>query len=169
MKKIIYKNGEKHLQSEGNQKRLFAHYNLSLTDVAKLCSNHFEVSIDVMKSQSREAWFVKARHCFTWLIYHFSNISVVQIGDFLGGRDHTTVLYGRDCISDALSINDERIVPHIEKLKAECLKFEPKPDPKTVRPIIPIIKPKESTVFPTPMIPSTFFEANYHHEPILNN
>jgi len=41
-----------------------------------------------------------------YLLRQETNISLPQIGDALGGRDHTTIMYGCDKIADLLERDD---------------------------------------------------------------
>jgi chromosomal replication initiator protein len=41
-----------------------------------------------------------------YLLRQEANISLPQIGDALGGRDHTTIMYGCDKIADLLERDD---------------------------------------------------------------
>jgi chromosomal replication initiator protein len=41
-----------------------------------------------------------------YLLRHETGASLPQIGEALGGRDHTTVMYGVDRIADRLEIDD---------------------------------------------------------------
>ncbi len=51
-------------------------------------------SIEQLKSQSRKHSLAIARHYAMWRMRQETRQSLPQIGAFLGGRDHTTVLHG---------------------------------------------------------------------------
>jgi chromosomal replication initiator protein len=46
------------------------------------------------------------RQIAMYLLREEANISLPQIGDALGGRDHTTIMYGCDKIADLLERDD---------------------------------------------------------------
>lgn len=52
-------------------------------------------------SRFRMAGLVRARKLAMWSLFKFSYMSLPQIGVYMG-RDHTTVIYGRDWVDDAL-------------------------------------------------------------------
>lgn len=59
-------------------------------------------------SDRRTAGLVQARQCAYWLTRHHTHLSLPRIGDYLGGKDHTTILYG--CRRVERVILDEQIV-----------------------------------------------------------
>ncbi len=113
-------------QRNKQRKREYPHYNLSCTDVSKFVMYHFEIPLSELKGESRVQWFVKARHVFCYLVFHFSRVPLETIGKFLNDRDHATVIYSVESITNAISIQDDRTVPHVEVLKAKLLQLEPK-------------------------------------------
>jgi hypothetical protein len=57
------------------------------------CATRFGCSRADITGPSRVARLVRARHCAAWLARRWTPLSTVQIGQRLGGRDHTTVLH----------------------------------------------------------------------------
>jgi chromosomal replication initiator protein len=57
-------------------------------------------------SRDRSRKVALPRQIAMYLLREESNISLPQIGDALGGRDHTTVMYGCDKIADLLERDD---------------------------------------------------------------
>lgn len=99
--------------------RLYAYCNLSLEDVQYFVCNHFRVSIEQLRCSKRKRTFVRARHAFAWLAYHFTKYSVSEIANHLQ-RDHTSIMYGRDTVAESLDINDNYFGDDIQLLKANC-------------------------------------------------
>lgn len=58
-------------------------------------------------SDRRTAGIVQARQAAYWLTRHHTHLSLPRIGDYLGGKDHTTVLHG--CRRVERVILDEQI------------------------------------------------------------
>ena len=62
-----------------------------INKIKELTCQYFElVAID---GQSRKVKFVMARSMFCTIIRNTFNISFSEIGSYLGGRDHSTVMY----------------------------------------------------------------------------
>jgi chromosomal replication initiator protein len=53
-----------------------------------------------------------------YLLREEANISLPQIGDALGGRDHTTVMYGCEKIADLLE-RDDRIRRQVFQIREQ--------------------------------------------------
>lgn len=67
------------------------------------------------RTRKRDA--VYFRQLCMFFIYKNTALSLESIGRRFGGRDHTTVVYGRDTIKDYLSIKDEKVVNDITSIK----------------------------------------------------
>jgi chromosomal replication initiator protein len=59
-----------------------------------------------------------------YLLREESNISLPQIGEALGGRDHTTVMYGCDKVSDLLE-RDDRLRRRVVEIREHIYKQVP--------------------------------------------
>lgn len=73
-----------------------------LTSVA----NAFGINVERMLSRDRSREVALPRQIAMYLLREESNASLPSIGKTLGGRDHTTVLYGCDKIADLLERDD---------------------------------------------------------------
>lgn len=71
-------------------------------------------SVDI-KSHSRKREYVDARHAFCWAVWNFSAFSTTKTGVYLGGRDHTSILSGRNRVEELLSY-DKDTQSKIERL-----------------------------------------------------
>ena len=71
--------------------------------VLKVVSENFNVSIEELKSSSRKREITLARQVGMYLIRQHTDLSLPKIGEFFGGKDHTTVLYSCDKISQLQS------------------------------------------------------------------
>ena len=58
------------------------------------------------------------RQIAMFLMREEANISLPQIGEALGGRDHTTVMYGCDKIADLLE-RDDRLRRQVVEIRDE--------------------------------------------------
>jgi len=75
-------------------------------DVVRTVAESFGIDLDQMLSRNRSRKVALPRQIAMYLLREESNISLPQIGDALGGRDHTTVMYGCDKIADLLERDD---------------------------------------------------------------
>jgi chromosomal replication initiator protein len=63
---------------------------------------YFGLSADQMTGKSRDKSVVVPRQIAMYLVREETSASLEQIGQFLGGRDHTTVMHGWDKIGTAV-------------------------------------------------------------------
>jgi chromosomal replication initiator protein len=75
-------------------------------EVIRKVAEVFGVAIERMLGRERTREVALPRQIAMYLLREESNISLPQIGDTLGGRDHTTVMYGCDKIADLLERDD---------------------------------------------------------------
>ncbi len=66
----------------------------SLRGIAARTARHFALKVNELKSPSRRRTVVAARDVAMYLARRLTPSSLEQIGNFFGGRDHTTVLHG---------------------------------------------------------------------------
>jgi chromosomal replication initiator protein len=75
-------------------------------EVIKSVADAFGVQMDRMLSRDRSREVALPRQIAMYLMREESNISLPLIGETLGGRDHTTIMYGCDKIADLLERDD---------------------------------------------------------------
>lgn len=63
-------------------------------DVIAAVCNYFEIKPTQIKGIKRDATLVRARQVCMLLLKEELKISLVEIGNLLGGRDHTTIMHG---------------------------------------------------------------------------
>jgi len=76
--------------------------------LAEVCIKHGVSRTDVLGSNRKRA-FVYARQEIFYRLANETNWSLPRIGRFVGGRDHTTALHGRD--QHAKRIADDEVTP----------------------------------------------------------
>lgn len=74
--------------------------------VIRTVAEAFGVPLDRMLGKDRSREVALPRQIAMYLLREETNISLPQIGDTLGGRDHTTVIYGCEKIADLLERDD---------------------------------------------------------------
>jgi len=70
-------------------------------------SNYYNISIDSLKSKSRKTINVEARKVIYYLLRKHTLISLKEIGDYFGGRDHTTVIHSCESAKDLMKVYSE--------------------------------------------------------------
>jgi chromosomal replication initiator protein len=75
-------------------------------DVIDQTCNYFHIKQTQLRGQKREAFLVRARQIAMYILYVKLGITYVQIGNILGGRDHTTVMHGVDKMTTLVDNKD---------------------------------------------------------------
>jgi chromosomal replication initiator protein len=80
---------------------------LTPAQIIEAVADHFELELSAFQGRSRSRAIARPRQIAMYLLREEVGASLPQIGDLLGGRDHTTVLYGCERISDLLEKDAE--------------------------------------------------------------
>jgi chromosomal replication initiator protein len=75
-------------------------------EVVRKVAETFGVTLDHLLSRDRSRQVALPRQIAMYLLREESNISLPQIGESLGGRDHTTVMYACEKIADLMERDD---------------------------------------------------------------
>jgi chromosomal replication initiator protein len=75
--------------------------------ILKQVATHYAVAVDALIGRSRSHEVALARQVTMYLLREQLHTSYPQIGKTLGGRDHTTVMYGCDKITTAIEEDDQ--------------------------------------------------------------
>lgn len=67
---------------------------LHFEDILKAVCSFYEVKPTLLKGPKRDARLVRARQVAMYLLKNELGLTLVEIGNLLGGRDHTTVIHG---------------------------------------------------------------------------
>jgi chromosomal replication initiator protein len=70
--------------------------------IVETTAEEFEITKEELISRSRSHRIAFPRQVAMYILREEAEISLPQIGEMLGNRDHTTVMYGHDKISDLL-------------------------------------------------------------------
>ena len=81
---------------------------LSMDKVIETVADSFGVPLDRLLGRDRSRQIALPRQVAMYLLREEANISLPQIGEALGGRDHTTIMYGCDKITDLME-RDHRL------------------------------------------------------------
>lgn len=84
--------------------------------IIQVVADHFGITPLDIASQKRNKEVVYPRQIVMYLCQNMTDASLQEIGKYLGGRDHTTIIHGREKISGDLK-NNENLANTIEILK----------------------------------------------------
>jgi chromosomal replication initiator protein len=92
---------------------------LSLKKIALSVAEFYNITMEDLIKQSRRKEYVKPRQIAMFLARRELGSSFPTIGDFFGGRDHTTVMHGVEKMDNLTQGNDalkQEVDMIIEKL-----------------------------------------------------
>ena len=84
--------------------------------ILEVVAEHFEITIDQLMSNSRKTKITKPRQIAMYLCSNMTNLTQAAIGALVGGRDHSTVIYGIEKI-EAEYKSDPAMRQTIEAIK----------------------------------------------------
>ena len=90
------------------------------TVIDAVCSYYKQKREDLL-GKGKKADLVKARQVCAYLMCEMLSLPLVSIGNYLGGRDHTTIMYSRDKMQELIKLN-ERIAKEVDDIKNIILK-----------------------------------------------
>ena len=88
--------------------------------ISAVCS-YFKQKREDLIGKGKKADLVKARQICAFLLCDMLSMPLVAVGNLLGGRDHTTIMYARDKMEQLSSLND-RVAKEIDDIKNIVLK-----------------------------------------------
>lgn len=66
-----------------------------IREIARICAEYYGISLPEILGHIRDTHFCRARHMAIYLASKFTGKSSFQIASVFGGRDHSTIRYGR--------------------------------------------------------------------------
>ena len=85
-------------------------------EIVRRVADAFGVSVESLLGRDRSRQIALPRQIAMYLMREEANISLPQIGEALGGRDHTTVMYGCDKVTEMLE-QDDRLRRQVIEIK----------------------------------------------------
>lgn len=92
----------------------------NINRIQRIVAEHFQISVDDMKSKKRSANLAFPRQVAMYLCRKLTNESFPKIGIEFGGKDHSTVMHSVEKIEKEMLSNRE-LANIIEKLKKEIV------------------------------------------------
>ncbi|HEU0025507.1 MAG TPA: chromosomal replication initiator protein DnaA [Ktedonobacterales bacterium] len=87
------------LASDTRQRRV------SIEDILSAVAEHYHIPADDLRGKQRDKQIVVPRHVAMYLMRQETEASLLEIGQALGGRDHSTVLHGCEKIGREINEN----------------------------------------------------------------
>lgn len=87
-------------------------------EIVRRVAETFGLTVERILGRDRSRQVALPRQIAMYLLREEANISLPQIGEALGGRDHTTVLYGCDKVADMLE-RDDRLRRQVLEIKEQ--------------------------------------------------
>lgn len=94
---------------------------LSPETVIRATCTYFQITKEELIGKNKRAELVRARQICTYLMCEMLSLPLVSIGKEMGGKDHATVIYSRDKISELMRVND-RVLKEVNDIKSIALK-----------------------------------------------
>lgn len=82
---------------------------------------YFKQKKEDLLGKNKKADLVKARQICAYLLCDMLTLPLVAVGNILGGRDHTTIMYARDKMEKLATLND-KVAKEIDDIKNIILK-----------------------------------------------
>ena len=87
---------------------ILRHKPITVEHILQVVAEYYRVELADLTGRSRNKEIVLPRQVAMYLLREETDASLPQIGDLLGGRDHTTVMYAHDKISEQIETDDNR-------------------------------------------------------------
>lgn len=89
---------------------------ISVQSILEVVSRRFNLSISQLLSKCRERNLVIPRQVAIYLSRKLTNLSLSEIGGYIGGRDHSTIIHADNKISEILQ-KDKNLQLTVQKLE----------------------------------------------------
>jgi chromosomal replication initiator protein len=87
---------------------ILQHQPLSTDEVLAAVADYYRINLEDLKGRGRNKEIVTPRQMAMYLLREETSASLPQIGEALGGRDHTTVMYSVEKIAQEIEQDDQR-------------------------------------------------------------
>jgi chromosomal replication initiator protein len=94
----------------------------NLDEVLEATASYHQLSLDDLVSKRRTKEVVRARHIAIYLAREETDASLPQIGEALGGRNHSTVLHGYQKIADEVA-SDKELRDEVSAIRRQLYLF----------------------------------------------
>lgn len=98
-------------------------YNLQPEKIIELVAHNYQVSVAEMLGRDRSQKVALPRQIAMYLMREMANASLPQIGEVLGGRDHTTVMYAIEKITKETSDSGSKLGREVARLREQVYHY----------------------------------------------
>jgi chromosomal replication initiator protein len=92
--------------------------NISPSKLIAMVAAEWQTTVEALTGKSRTKHIAEPRQVAMYLLRHETNASLPQIGEVLGGRDHTTIMYGIEKIQGEILVKKD-VERKINKIKQQ--------------------------------------------------
>lgn len=92
--------------------------NITPSYIIEIVADHFGLKAEALTSKKKTAEIALPRQIAMYLCCELTDVSLKDIGKYLGGKDHTTVMHGRDKIAEMIK-KDSELNNKIEVIKSK--------------------------------------------------
>jgi chromosomal replication initiator protein len=93
---------------------------ITIEEIVKAAGLKFNIKISELKSQKKNKNLVLARQCSMFLAREMTVLSFPDIGEKIGGRDHSTVIYAHNKIKKMIE-NDKSFCETVDEIREALL------------------------------------------------
>jgi len=93
-------------------------HTITIDAIQKKVAERYDIRVMDMKSNRRPRTIAFPRQVAMYLCRELTNLSLQEIGDAFGGRDHSTIIHGRKVIQQKLA-SDPDLKPIVSRLREE--------------------------------------------------
>lgn len=97
--------------------------NISVENIKKVVANNFNINVKDLTGSKRTSQIAVARHIAFYLTRNMTELSLSDVGNEFGGRDHSSVLNGVNRIEEKL-ITDPSLNQQIQHLMKEIKEYK---------------------------------------------
>lgn len=95
-------------------------HEITIEEIIKAVATKFNIKISDIKSQKKNKNLVQARQIAMFMAREMTSASFPDIGEKIGGRDHSTVIYARNKIQNGME-TDKTLRATVENLQEKLL------------------------------------------------
>lgn len=88
--------------------------------ISAVCG-YYKYKREDLLGKGKKADLVKARQICSYLMCEMLTLPLMAIGNIMGGRDHTTIMYSRDKVDELIKLN-EKMAKEVDDIKNIILK-----------------------------------------------
>lgn len=91
---------------------------VDIDKIQRSVSSYFAISVDDLKDKTRKKEVATARQVAMYFAKEYTDYSLKQIGQYFGGRDHSTVIHAVQCVHNLID-TDKSFKRTVEDLKKQ--------------------------------------------------